>query len=439
MRAMSAWVRGAAVVVVLGACGGCSDGGGASLSSFGVDDGASRGAAKSVDVSANKGGHIALKTGAELDVPAGAVDKSVKLTMERPADGKAIELVERFKKDQDRIVSAPYVLTPHGTKFKEDVSVTLPVSKGGSGEIAVAWLEDENDTEWKLLGVAKSDGKKAEVKIKHFSVLVVIEDASDLEPVPEIIDDGVDGGTSEPSADGGIGPGPDASVGDAGDGIPMVPDAGAGVRDAGMMMPPLDSGTGPVGPPLNDAGLAIMNQLDKLEGCGFVTVPGKFAESGYGAHPRETGFNLCVHDCFNSNLGSCMDAQIYRCNKDDQVSFEVASCLSTCQAPIVEYCPEDPLTPVLHCDGKSECVDGRDEMGCDGRLYFDCGDGKRIAQTERCDGTADCSNSVDETGCFACDGGSSLFSSFFVCDGTQDCGDGADEQGCAEISCGIIQ
>ena len=139
MRGTTAWFQWPAVVLVLLAVAACGDGeSGRRQGTLGIDDGASRGVSKSAEVSTNKGAHIALSTGAALDVPIGAVDKDVKLTMERPADEKAVELVERFKKDQDRIVSAPYVLTPHGTKFKEDVSVTLPVSKTGDRELSVA-------------------------------------------------------------------------------------------------------------------------------------------------------------------------------------------------------------------------------------------------------------------------------------------------------------
>jgi hypothetical protein len=443
MRAISAWVRGAATVMVLCGVTACSDGGDGGLAAFGIDDGASRGVSKSAEVSAVKGAHIALSTGAALDVPMGAVDKSVKLTMERPADGKAIDLVERFKKDQDRIVSAPYVLTPHGTKFKEDVSVTLPVSKTGDRELSVAWLEEENDSEWKLLSVAKSDGKTAEVKLKHFSVLVVIEDASDLAPVPELPDDRPDASTSEPGADAGAGMDrPDAGAGvdrdayvevDAGDELPAEPDAG--VRDAGMM-PALDAGTG-VGDgstSLPEAGVA-QSQLETLESCGLVLSPGKFSESGFGGHPEDTLFSYCVHSCFNG--ASCMDAQIYRCDTDGQVSLEVSTCLATCQQPI-DYCPENPSFPVLRCDGTADCADGRDELGCDPARLFDCGDGTRLAHTRRCDGTPDCPSSADESGCFLCDGDSSTIPPFQVCDGVPDCNDGADEQGCAEISCGII-
>mgnify|MGYP005815273875 CR=1 FL=1 len=55
----------------------------------------------------------------------------------------------------DKIISAPYVVTPHGTQFKKDVEVTLPINKAvNTDKLAVIYLEDEKDTSWDLLGKA---------------------------------------------------------------------------------------------------------------------------------------------------------------------------------------------------------------------------------------------------------------------------------------------
>ncbi|HEX6241107.1 MAG TPA: hypothetical protein VFZ61_09455, partial [Polyangiales bacterium] len=201
-------LRSSAVLAVVmwafAACSGdeSSGGGGGSLKALGVDDGASKGVATSREVTGEKEERLELSTGATLLLPKGAVDQSTKIGMERPADGKALDLVQRFKTDQDRIASAPYVLTPHGTKFQEEVTVTLPLAKSGSREVSVAWLEDENDKEWKKLGVAKSDGKNAQITLKHFSVLVVIEDASDLPEIEDIQDEPREAGARADASEG---------------------------------------------------------------------------------------------------------------------------------------------------------------------------------------------------------------------------------------------
>src|SRR5688572_6866466 len=151
MRSMAGLRRSAMLAVSVWVFAACSGNDGiassGSLKALGVDDGASKGAAITREVTGEKSERLELSTGAALQLPKGALEKATTIGMERPADGKALDLVQRFKTDQDRIASAPYVLTPHGTKFQEEVTVTLPLAKSGSREVSVAWLENENDKE----------------------------------------------------------------------------------------------------------------------------------------------------------------------------------------------------------------------------------------------------------------------------------------------------
>jgi hypothetical protein len=198
-----------------------------------IDDGASEGVAKSLKVDGSSEQKLTLETGASLTVPKGAVDRELTIKVERPSDDKALELVKTLKTDK-AVASAPYVLTPHGTQFKNAVTLELPVAKHEGRELAVAWLEDENDKEWKLLSEARVENDKVKVELGHFSVIVVLDvqmaglDAS----VPV---SAADAGTSTPDA------GDDTNE-DAGDDPGTRADAGIGAaQDAGSTSQPPDA------------------------------------------------------------------------------------------------------------------------------------------------------------------------------------------------------
>ncbi|MFT3924543.1 MAG: hypothetical protein QM778_18535 [Myxococcales bacterium] len=185
---------------------------------LGIDDGASAGQASSALVTSDKGGMLSLKSGAELSIAPGAVEKDIEISIVRPKDNVAVELVKTLD-EKDTPASAPYVLTPHGTVFKEAVTLKVPVSKGADQKkLTFAYLDDEKDTVWKPAGMAKVDNDKATIELKHFSVLILLE-SSEPRPLP-------------------------------------ADDAGA---DAGL--PKMDAST-PEPPPLLDAGTGGMAGLD---------------------------------------------------------------------------------------------------------------------------------------------------------------------------------
>lgn len=390
----------------------CGDSGGGkkSLSGLGIDDGFSDGVATSKLIDGSKDERLELDTGAVLEVSAGAVSKDVKITVERPADTKALKLVESFK-SPGRIASAPYVLTPHGTTFKGDVTITLPIAKEGKNkDLRVAWLENEKDTQWKLLGVPKDNGEKgAAITLKHFSVLVLVEGEDDLEPMAE---------EDEPSE-------PDAGSGELDAGVDVEPrDAGmsmandAQVRsDAGMMMPP------------PDAGPAASTYYSRLSECQLLERPGAIQE------PMPHGpFERCYLDCWLK--GSCADLRYLVCGDidgvDASVSVAVANCVQGCAFTSVQ-CPDQ--STALRCDGNPSCADASDEANC-GDLYFQCAAPYPVLSEQRCDGYADCTMGEDELNCphHMCDGVS--LPPDVVCDGLPDCIDGSDEPAtCAKLIC----
>ncbi len=150
-----------------------------SLAELGVDDGAREGVSMELEVTSDADAVLELPTGAKLTVPAGAVDGSVTLSLARPKDAEALQLVKSVP-STDKVSSAPYVFKPHGIQFKKEVEVTLPVAKDRDSEkLVVAWLRDEKDTQWKTLGKPRVKDGLASIALEHFSVLVLLE-RSDL-------------------------------------------------------------------------------------------------------------------------------------------------------------------------------------------------------------------------------------------------------------------
>ncbi len=189
-----------------------------SLRELGIDDGASQGQKTSALVTGKEEVVMKLATGAQVKVPQGAVKSQVNLGLRRPDDKQALALVKSVPA-KDKLASAPYVVTPHGTQFEKEVEITLPVSKErDSQRLKVLWLSDEKDTKWKEQGKPKvvANGK-ATFSVKHFSVLLLVEgelngggarDGGDGDSLGQ--DSGIADGGGEESDGGGM---HDASTG----------------------------------------------------------------------------------------------------------------------------------------------------------------------------------------------------------------------------------
>src|SRR5688500_2870413 len=112
---------------------------------LGIDDGAGDGDSQLVKVDGNSEARLSVKTGATLTIPKGAVDRNLEIGLERPDDDKALDFVKALPVIK-AAASAPYILTPHGTRFKEPVTLELPVVEKQQGrELVAAYLEDEED------------------------------------------------------------------------------------------------------------------------------------------------------------------------------------------------------------------------------------------------------------------------------------------------------
>ncbi len=98
-------------------------------------------------------------------------------------------------------------------------------------------------------------------------------------------------------------------------------------------------------------------------------------------------------------------------------------------------CGDGSQVPVSAvCDGKADCKDGADELGCGdasvGADMFPCLSGGSVPLDKLCDGTMDCSDGYDEMICVPCADGMGQYSPYQQCDGTAVCADGTDEAGC---------
>ncbi|TMS08113.1 Low-density lipoprotein receptor-related protein 1B [Larimichthys crocea] len=105
------------------------------------------------------------------------------------------------------------------------------------------------------------------------------------------------------------------------------------------------------------------------------------------------------------------------------------------------------------CDGKSQCRDQSDELGCRERTksclvacainQFRCFSGQCVSEALRCDGYADCSDRSDEVDCtrpprcpvqLRCPNSHECLQKEWLCDGEDDCKDGSDEK-CGSGEC----
>ncbi|XP_077990107.1 uncharacterized protein LOC144444533 isoform X2 [Glandiceps talaboti] len=95
------------------------------------------------------------------------------------------------------------------------------------------------------------------------------------------------------------------------------------------------------------------------------------------------------------------------------------------------------ITSNYRCDGKQDCVDGRDEQNCVCQSWqWQCTNQNCIAFWERCNDVDDCGDGSDENFCDVCTQHEftcrsyECIASFLVCDRKFDCADGSDEFNC---------
>lgn len=182
-RRVGGWMSGAFAILSSLALLACTDagsraGGGRarSLAELGIVDGASEGLSKSVAVKAGAAATLDLDTGARLSIPEGATSAALEIGLKRPPDVEALPLLAKVDREF-KIASAPYVITPHGTKLDADAELDIPVAHGKADRLVVAYLDDESDDVWKVHDAAhvSEDGSTMTATLKHFSVYVVLE------------------------------------------------------------------------------------------------------------------------------------------------------------------------------------------------------------------------------------------------------------------------
>ncbi len=154
--------------------------------------------------------------------------------------------------------------------------------------------------------------------------------------------------------------------------------------------------------------------------------------SGYGETLLDEG---CLDDYVKA-LGACGGA-----GGSGAGSPTTTSGSGICDDPSypISCGPGDRCVPESYvCDGASDCLDGRDELGCSCDVgEYSCYDGECVPESYVCDGTSDCSSGEDEVGCntcpppdFNCGAGDYCLTETSVCDGYTDCLNGYDEVGC---------
>jgi len=257
---------------------------------LGVGDGAGDGDKQTKKVDGSSDAHLVLKTGAALTIAKGALDHNVNIGIERPDDEAAVEFVKALPAIKSA-ASAPYILTPHGTKFMARVTLELPVvSKHKDRQLVAAYLDDEDDRTWKLLDVPTVSNGKAVVELGHFSVVILLDaDSADLDDMPDA--------SLTQRSDGGV------VMQDAG----AVAEAGSGGEwlDAAQPIEPVPSDSGA---PASD-GSTGANDGGKLEDAATYRPDASMSDAGY---PYDAGYpvDASSYDSGAYDDASAVDAEV---------------------------------------------------------------------------------------------------------------------------------
>jgi hypothetical protein len=392
-----------AIVLVI-ACSG--EGGG--KGGLGIDDGAKLGESTSMLVTRTSGATMTLKTGASVNVPPGALKSDALLEMKRPPDTRALELTRAVPK-RYRLASAPYVLTPHGSMFDQNVNISLPIGRSvKSDKLRVARIENEEDTNWTVMATPNVAGRAATFGVQRFSVLVLVEE----------VDEG------------------DTTHGD--------PKARllAKLKQCNMIEKNGD---------FTD-GFFDDNLETKSAKCEIDCVLGASCEDfvGYGIFCEEDiAAEERLESCYEQCVGYETDVE---CSGDAGSPIDAYACDGTADCPDGRdeaSCPDDAffvcgdgqrVSEDDHCNGWVECENGADEANCPAGTSFTCANGDKQPRDTECDGYEECGDGSDERNCgdrvFTCADGSEKISKDRVCDADPDCADGSDEPArCLKVSC----
>jgi hypothetical protein len=141
-------------------------GGSAGKSSGGKDGGSEPGSSDSVEkmITAKSGGKVST-TGATLDIPAGALGKDTKVTVDT-VDAANLP-------DSDMVASTAYDFGPDGTTFEKPVALTIEFTgKAPEGMSAmIAWLDGDK---WTALEDSAVEGGSVTASTTHFTTFAVV-------------------------------------------------------------------------------------------------------------------------------------------------------------------------------------------------------------------------------------------------------------------------
>ncbi|MFH1810543.1 MAG: hypothetical protein ABIJ09_17510 [Pseudomonadota bacterium] len=111
------------------------------------------------------GGSLSNGAGVELEIPAGALDHDVEISIAAADSG----ILNAALPSGHAMQGTPYTFTPHGTNFSVAATIRLPFA--GTAD-AVLRLDDESDSSWESMSDANFGVGLAIVQTMSFSIMV---------------------------------------------------------------------------------------------------------------------------------------------------------------------------------------------------------------------------------------------------------------------------
>ncbi|HSC87954.1 MAG TPA: hypothetical protein VLC09_11810 [Polyangiaceae bacterium] len=126
-----------------------------------------------------EGGELTIAA-AKVKIPAGALKKTVEITVDTLEQGAVSKLPEL--PESVALVSKVVRLQPHGLQFEQPVEVEIGVSKLTTRQVAIKLAKEDDDTWESVQKVKPGADKVAKLTVKSFSLYAIADDPDSVLP-----------------------------------------------------------------------------------------------------------------------------------------------------------------------------------------------------------------------------------------------------------------